>query len=101
MHYYLFEIEPKAIIKAPSAEKAIDCYILHYPEASEIKICQSISEHKAKAMILDILLDKLEVAIFHDTLDEFINKDVLFMQQDLYSNETKLMLSNVDMKRIE
>ena len=101
MGYYIFEVKPSAVIKANSIQKAIERYEKEYPENKEVKICRHIKEIEVKAMILDVLLDKLEVAIFLDDMEHFINEDVLEFQHRLSSDEEVVVLTDYDLKRFD
>lgn len=101
MGYYIFEIKPSAVIKADSIKKAIERYEKEYPENKEIKICRQIKEVEVKAMILDILFDKIDIAIFLDDMEHFINTDVLEFQHKLSSDEEVVVLTDHDLKRFD
>lgn len=101
MNYYVFDIALRAIIKASSIPEAIDMYEILYPESKEFKVCKQVKESEVKALILDVLFDKLEVAIFLDDVEHFINKEVLEHQHKLLSNHPSVLLSDLDFERIE
>ena len=101
MGYYIFEVKPSVVIKANSVQKAIERYDKEYPENKEVKICRNIKEIEVKAMVLDILFDKLEVAIFLDDMEHFINADVLEFQHRLSSDEEVVVLTDDDLKRFD
>ena len=101
MGYYIFEIKPSAVIKADSIKEAIERYEKEYPENKEVKICRHIKEAEVKAMILDILLDKLDIAIFLDDIEHFVNEDALEFQNRLSSDREVVVLSDYDLKRFD
>ena len=101
MGYYIFEVKPSAVIKADSIKEAIERYEKEYPENKEVKICRQIKEIEVKAMVLDILLDKLDIAIFLDDVEHFVNEDVLEFQNRLSSDREVVVLTDYDLKRFD